>query len=77
MQWSTSSGMGPDLQDRLEQMPETQAQRIRRRCQRRRQRTVSAARKDDAAVHARVWGGLVPMGGKNVSRASAQETAWQ
>jgi hypothetical protein len=29
----------PDLEDKLEQMPETQAQRIRRRWQRSRQRT--------------------------------------
>jgi hypothetical protein len=34
------SPLPPDLEDKLEQMPETQAQRIRRRWERSRQRTV-------------------------------------
>ena len=34
-----TSPLPPDLEDQLEQMPETQAQRLRRRWQRSRQRT--------------------------------------
>ena len=34
------SPLSPDLEDKLGQMPETQAQRIRRRWERSRQRTV-------------------------------------
>ena len=37
----------------------------------------SDERKDDAAVKARVWVGMSCMGGKNVYRASAQETTRQ
>ena len=37
----------------------------------------SDERKDAAAVKARVWVGTSPMGGKNVSRASAQKTTRQ
>ena len=37
----------------------------------------SDERKDVAAVQARVWVGMLHMGGKNVSRASAQETTRQ